>query len=70
MNYLMLLAEEAEARGLVDKILDPQVLPLFIPIVAIVGGLGLAITASIIRHRERMARIQRDMDPSGKDDPR
>jgi hypothetical protein len=68
MNFLVLLADEAETRGLIDKILHPDVLPLLIPIVAIIGGIGYAITAAIIRHRERMARIQRDMDPDGKDD--
>ena len=70
MSYLVLLAEGAETRGLIDKLLDPEVLPLLIPIVAIIGGIGYAITAAIIRHRERMARIQRDMDPEEKDDPK
>jgi hypothetical protein len=65
MAPLHLLAEAAEqAPGLVDKILDPQVLPLFIPILGIVGGIGVAITMAIIRHRERMAGIR----PGGKDD--
>jgi hypothetical protein len=68
MSYLVLLAE-ADARGLLDKILDPQVLPLFIPIVAILGGIGAAITGAIICHRERMARIERGPAPDGKDDP-
>ncbi len=66
MSHLVLLADET----LIDKILSPQVLPIFIPIVAIVGGIGFAITVAIIRHRERMARIERGMNPSGKDDPK
>jgi hypothetical protein len=62
----LLLADES----VIDRLLSPQVLPILIPNVAIVGGIVFAITMAIIRHRERMARIERGMDPSGKDDPK
>lgn len=68
MSRLLLLAADDSGR-LIDKILSPDVLPLLIPIVAIIGGIGFATVMAIIHHRERMARINRGMDPSGKDDP-
>jgi hypothetical protein len=58
MNPLTLLAQAAESAGFVDKILSPQVLPIFIPIVAIIGGFAMAVTTAIIRHRERMAGVR------------
>jgi hypothetical protein len=65
INPLLLFAAEAEqAPGIVDKILSPQVLPLLIPIAAIVGAFALTITMAIIRHRERMAGVR----PPAKDD--
>ena len=66
MNPLILLAQEKLEPGIVDKILSPDVLPLFIPILGIIGGFAVAITMMIIRHRERMA----GLPPSGKDDER
>ena len=69
MNPLIMLAADGSA-SLIDKILSPDVLPLMIPILAIVGGIAFAIVMAIIRHRERMARIEAGgMDPAGKDDP-
>ena len=65
-NPLVLLAQEKLEPGIVDKILGPDVLPLLIPIVAIIGGIAVAITVVIVRHRERMAGIR----PPGKDDDR
>ena len=65
MSYFVLLAE-SDARGLLDKIFDPRILPIFIPIVAIVGGIGYANTAAIIRHRERMVRITATWTPMEK----
>jgi hypothetical protein len=63
-NPLVLLAQEKLEPGIVDKILGPDVLPLLIPIVAIIGGIAVAITMIIVRHRERMAGLL----PPGKDD--
>ena len=37
--------------------------PLLIPIVAILVGGAIAITAMLIRHHERIAKIERGIDP-------
>ena len=37
--------------------------PLLIPIVAVVGGCAVAITAMILKHQERIAKIERGIDP-------
>jgi hypothetical protein len=36
---------------------------LLVPIVAILVGGAIAITAMVIRHQERIAKIERGMDP-------
>jgi hypothetical protein len=36
---------------------------LLVPIVAIIVGGAIAITAMIIRHQERLAKIERGIDP-------
>ncbi len=36
---------------------------LLVPIVAILVGGAIAITAMIIRHQERLAKIERGIDP-------
>jgi hypothetical protein len=36
---------------------------LLVPIVAILVGGAIAITAMVIRHSERIAKIERGMDP-------
>ena len=43
--------------------LDPSVVASFIPVVAILGGFAYAITKAVIRHRERLAMIERGMHP-------
>ena len=62
---------------LIDRLLDPAVLPLLIPIIAIVGGFGIGISAMVIGHlekrekfeieklklRERLAMISQGMHP-------
>jgi hypothetical protein len=37
--------------------------PLLIPIVAIVGGCAVAITVMVLKHQERIAKIERGIDP-------
>jgi hypothetical protein len=37
--------------------------PLLIPICAILVGGAIAITAMVIRHQERLAKIERGIDP-------
>ena len=60
--------------------LNPAILALMIPIVAIVGGLGIAFHSNLTRarqaeakHEERMAMIEQGMHPDGpeleEDDP-
>ena len=51
---------------LLDKLLDPQVLLILVPILVIIVGGLIAITIAIIRHRERMAMIKHGINP---DDP-
>ncbi len=41
----------------------PDLLALLIPIVAIVGGLTVAIVKMLTRHNERMAMIERGIHP-------
>jgi hypothetical protein len=38
---------------------------LLVPIVAIVVGGAIAITTMILRHQERLAKIERGIDPDG-----
>jgi hypothetical protein len=40
--------------------------PLLIPIVAIVVGGAIAITAMVHAHTERLAKIERGMDPDAR----
>jgi hypothetical protein len=46
---------------LVDSVLALG--PLLIPICAILVGGAIAITAMVIRHHERIAKIERGIDP-------
>jgi hypothetical protein len=50
-----------------DKILRPDILPFVVAIVAIVfaitAGAITTVTRLIIAHRERMAKIERGIDP-------
>ena len=38
---------------------------LLVPIVAVIVGGGIAITAMILKHNERIAKIERGIDPDG-----
>jgi hypothetical protein len=46
---------------LVDSVLALG--PLLIPICAILVGGAIAVTAMLIRHQERIAKIERGIDP-------
>jgi hypothetical protein len=37
--------------------------PLLIPIVAVIVGGAIALTAMILKHQERIAKIERGIDP-------
>jgi hypothetical protein len=39
--------------------------PLLIPIVAVITGGIIAVTAMVHRHQERLAKIERGIDPDG-----
>jgi hypothetical protein len=45
------------------EFLRPELLGIFIPIVAILIGGAIAITSMVIKHRERIAMIEQGMDP-------
>ena len=38
---------------------------LLIPIIAVLVGGAIAITAMVLKHRERIAKIERGVDPDG-----
>lgn len=46
-----------------ELLLFPEALLIAIPILAIIMGGVIAITKLVIRHRERMAKIQMGIDP-------
>jgi hypothetical protein len=51
----------------VERLLD-QVIglgPFLIPIVAILVGAAIAITAMVLKHQERVKKIERGIDPDG-----
>jgi hypothetical protein len=49
------------------SILEPGTLALLIPIVAIVGGIGLGALKAQHRHQERIEKIRQGMDPDRMD---
>jgi hypothetical protein len=68
MSIFLVAAEAAEATqpagpGLVERILEPDIIVFMIPITAIVVGGILAIVKVVTRHRERMAKIEMGIDP-------
>jgi hypothetical protein len=58
IELLSLLAEEHT-----QFVVDPGIIALLIPILAIVMGFTAMIVKSIIHHRERMAKIGMGIDP-------
>ena len=49
-----------------SRLLSEDILPLLIPIVAIIAGATIVIVRKVCTHRERMAMIERGIHP---DDP-
>ncbi|MEW6743845.1 MAG: hypothetical protein AB1486_13905 [Planctomycetota bacterium] len=47
---------------------NPAILALFIPIVAVIVGGLVAVVHTTLRHRERMAMIERGMHPGADTD--
>jgi hypothetical protein len=70
MNHFVLLAISTDSPRWLELIAQPEVLVFAIPIVAIIGGIGYSIATAIIRHRERMAKIQQGIDPDANDHAR
>lgn len=48
---------------LLDRLLRPDILGVLIPIVAIISVFGFLTVKAIVRHRERLAMIERGMRP-------
>ena len=67
MHYLSLLAD-ASPQWFRD-LLQPNVMALMVPLVAIVGGITYPIVKAMIRHRERMAKIEHGIDPDAPQNP-
>ena len=65
MFYQSLFAQ-AESSNWLDRVMRPEVLGPGVGAVAIVATAAVIITIVIIRHRERMAKIERGIDPDEK----
>lgn len=69
MTYFALLAQANEATDWIHTVASPQILVFCIPIVAIAGGIALAITKTVVSHHERIAKIQQGIDPDARGGP-
>ncbi len=49
--------------GFLEKLLDPAIIWVVIPVVAIIGVFGKQIVSRYFDHKERMAKIEAGMDP-------
>ncbi|HEV3416766.1 MAG TPA: hypothetical protein VG056_08145 [Pirellulales bacterium] len=70
MNSFAILADAADSPRWLELITRPEVMVFAVPIVAIVCGIGYKTVTAIIRHRERMAKIEHGIDPDARDTPR
>ena len=52
-----------------SRILDPAILGLLIPVIAILMGGATVITKMITKHRERPAMIERGINPDAANHP-
>ena len=66
MNCFLLLAQGNEAHRWFETFAKPEVLMMLIPLAAVVGSFAFGITTAILRHRERIAKIQNGIDPDAK----
>jgi len=66
MNLPVLLcqANAAHESSFLELVMQPETLVFLIPISVIIGGIAYKITTAIIAHRERMAKIERGIDPN------
>ena len=51
-----------------ERMMDPQVFAMLIPIAAIIMGVTYAIAKAYMRHKERLAMIERGMHPDQPED--
>jgi hypothetical protein len=49
--------------GVWDRILQPNIMPFVVAIVAIAGGISIKIVNILIKHHERIAMIQHGIHP-------
>ena len=52
-----------------SRILDPAILGLLIPVVALLVGGAIAITKMVTKHQERLAMIERGINPDAPHHP-
>lgn len=52
-----------------SRILDPAILGLLIPVIALLGGGAIVITKMVTKHQERLAMIERGINPDAPNDP-
>ena len=48
---------------IIEKLLDPKIIWVVIPVIAILGGIGKSISSRYFDHQERMAKIEAGIDP-------
>jgi hypothetical protein len=66
MVYRSLFAQAESSYNWLDRVLRPEVLGPGVGAVAIVAVAAVVIAVVIVRHRERMAKIERGIDPNDK----
>jgi hypothetical protein len=52
-----------------SRILDPAILGLLIPVVALLVGGAIVITKMVTKHQERLAMIERGINPDAPPHP-
>ena len=66
MTFLAIVNEEPSQW--LHSLLQPEVLPFVVAIIAVAGGISIAIAKAVMHHRERMAKIEHGIDPDAKVD--
>jgi hypothetical protein len=61
------LFSQTDGHSALTRLLDADVMVFLIPIVALLVGGILGIIKLVMRHKERMAMIERGMHPDSKD---
>jgi hypothetical protein len=66
MTFHSLFAEAESSLNWLDRVLRPEVLGPGIGAIAIIAVAAVIITVVIVPHRERMAKLERGIDPEEK----